>query len=155
MSRGSSALEGAAGSGGAGHLGRHAMPSVSGCLVLPTCGVIPLFHRRFRVSYLIQLPKAMRLKVNKCRAPQAPKAPRRPCGTSAYKTPARPHLSWGLCFCSSGRLRPTFAIDDDVFGDALPRPAFDRPASPPIRVPATDLTAFAPKRHRNNDSDRL
>jgi hypothetical protein len=81
----------------------------SGCLVPPTCGVIPLFHSRFGVSYLIQIPKAMRLKVNKCRAPQAPKAPRRPCGR-AYKTPARQHLSWGLCF---------FGIDDDVSGYTL------------------------------------
>jgi hypothetical protein len=75
------------------------MPPVSGCLVPSTSGVIPLFHRRFRVSYFIQIPKAIRLKVNKCRALSSPR-PKRPCGIRAYKTPARPR--WGLCFCVSG-----------------------------------------------------
>jgi hypothetical protein len=36
-------------------------PPFSSCLVPPTCGVIPLFHSRFGVSYLIQIPKALRL----------------------------------------------------------------------------------------------
>jgi hypothetical protein len=80
--------------------------------------------------------------------------PQRPCAV-CVQDPGEAPPSWGLCFCLSGRLRRTFGIDDDVFGDALPRPAFDCPALPPIRVPAADLTAFAPKRHRNNDSDRL
>ena len=81
------------------------MPSVLGCLVLPTCGVIPLFHRRFRVSYLIQIPKAIRLNVNRCRALSSPPAPPSACGVRrAYKTPARPR--WNLCFCVSGILSP-------------------------------------------------
>jgi hypothetical protein len=56
------------------------------------------FSTAVRVSYLIQIPKAMRLKVDKCRAPQAPKAPRRPRGIRAYKTPAKAAPRWGLCF---------------------------------------------------------
>jgi hypothetical protein len=58
------------------------------------------FHRRFELSYFIQIPKAIRLKVNKCRALSSPPPPKRPCGIRAYKTPARPR--WGLCFCVSG-----------------------------------------------------
>jgi hypothetical protein len=36
----------------------------------------PTYPPPLTVSYLIQIPEAIRLKVNKCRAPQAPKAPR-------------------------------------------------------------------------------
>jgi hypothetical protein len=55
--------------------------------VPPTPGVIPLFHRRLRVSYLIQIPKMNRVKVNRCRAlsgPQAPQAPVRAGVTDYY-----------------------------------------------------------------------
>jgi hypothetical protein len=38
-------------------------PIVSSCAFEPCRKVIPLFHRRFRVSYLIQIPKAIRLNV--------------------------------------------------------------------------------------------
>jgi hypothetical protein len=50
--------------------------------VPPTRGVIPLFHRRFRVSCLIQIPKAIWLS-NGCRALLGPQAPQRPCGMRA------------------------------------------------------------------------
>jgi hypothetical protein len=65
----------------------------------------PTFPPSLKVSYLIQISKAIRLKVNKCRALSSPPPPKRPCGIRAYKTPARPR--WGLCFCVS---RPNIII---------------------------------------------
>ena len=54
----------------------------------------PTFPPPLRVSYSIQIPKTIRLKLKRCRALSSPPAPQRPCGIRAYKTPARP--SWGL-----------------------------------------------------------
>ena len=85
---------------GSSHFGRRAMPSVLGCLVLPTCGVIPLFHRRFRVSYLIQIPKAIRLKVNRCRALSSPPPPKRLCGY--VRTRPRRGLAGVVAFVCGG-----------------------------------------------------
>jgi hypothetical protein len=51
---------------------------------------------RLLVSYLIQNPKTIWLKVNKCRVLSSPPPPKRLCGIGAYKTSARPR--WGLCF---------------------------------------------------------
>jgi hypothetical protein len=65
----------------------------------------PTFPPSLKVSYLIQISKAIRLKVNKRRALSSPPPPKRPCGIRAYKTPARPR--WGLCFCVS---RPNIII---------------------------------------------
>jgi hypothetical protein len=48
---------------------------------------------------LIQNPKTIWLKVNKCRALSSPPPPKRLCGIRAYKTSARPR--WGLCFTAA------------------------------------------------------
>jgi len=68
--------------------------------------IYPTFPPPLRVSYLIQIPKAIRLKVSRCWALPSPPPPKRPRGIRAYKAPARPR--WGLCFCLSGwpSLRP-------------------------------------------------
>ena len=67
-----------------------------GGLVLPESrnASYPTFPLPLRVSYSIQIPKTIRLKLKRCRALSSPPAPQRPCGIRAYKTPARP--SWGL-----------------------------------------------------------
>jgi hypothetical protein len=80
------------------------MPSVLGCLVLPTCGVIPLFHRRFRVSYLIQIPKAIRLNVNRCRALSSPPPPKAPVRYTCVQDPGEASLG-SLLLCV-GRTHP-------------------------------------------------
>jgi hypothetical protein len=80
------------------------MPSVLGCLVLPTCGVIPLFHRRFRVSYLIQIPKAIRLKVNRCRVLSSPPPPKAPVRYTCVQDPGEASLG-SLLLCV-GRTHP-------------------------------------------------
>jgi hypothetical protein len=111
--------------------------------VPPMRGVILLFHRRFRelfdtdsesdASQSRQMPGRLKL----------PKPPGARAVSVRTKPQRRQHLA-GV-FASWGRLRQTFGIDDDVFGDALPRLAFDCPASPAIRVPAAHPTVFAPK----------
>ena len=62
----------------------------------------PTFPPSLRVSYLIQIPKAIRLKVDECRALPSPPPPSACAVRRAYKTPARPR--WGLCFLSVGRV---------------------------------------------------
>jgi hypothetical protein len=48
----------------------------------------PTFPPPFRVSYLIQIAKAIRLKVNKCRALPSPR-PKRLCGKDVRTKPQR------------------------------------------------------------------
>jgi hypothetical protein len=74
----------APGRGGAGHFGRQRCFPFSGCLALPTCGVI---FNRLRVSYFIQNPKAMRLKIDRCRALPSPR-PRSACAVCVRTRPA-------------------------------------------------------------------
>src|ERR1700726_1267870 len=54
---------------------------------------------RILVSYLIQNPKTIWLKVTNAGRFQAPPPPKRLCGIRAYKTSARPR--WGLCFTAA------------------------------------------------------
>ena len=70
--------------------------------MLPVPAVIPLFHRQFRVSYLIQIPKAMHLKVDKCRAPQAPKAPGALAGIDVHTRTRGRAPSWVFACLSEG-----------------------------------------------------
>jgi hypothetical protein len=80
------------------------MPSVLGCLVLPTRGVIPVFHRRFRVSYLIQIPKAIRLKSTDAGRFQAPPPPKAPVRYTCVQDPGEASLG-SLLLCV-GRTHP-------------------------------------------------
>jgi hypothetical protein len=64
--------------------------------VPPTCGVIPLFHRQLRVSYLMQIPNAIGLKVNRLPGASSSQDPQTPVHcVHAYKTPAGGN-GWGL-----------------------------------------------------------
>ena len=72
--------------------------SVSAVSSYPTCGAIPLLHRQFRVSYLIQIPKAIRLNVNRCRALSSPPPPKAPVRYTCVQDPGEASLgSYFVC----------------------------------------------------------